>query len=180
MAALTSGHLRFRPIPAISLRGQPGALRMLRRICKWRCFMLQRLKNAWLGFRLLTRTNAAFRISAQGDDAGALKILRDTKEVLGPFTQYPFGIEAALLEIFSQGCVEGLRSDDYDLSSLKQSILCAPEYSSAEKLHLILYLEEMAATAGVTLSAAELVGQATPGEFVNHRLLRRFPKLSEA
>jgi hypothetical protein len=142
--------------------------------------MLQQFKKAWRGLKLLIRSNAAFKISARGDDAGALKLLSDTEEMLGPFTQYRFGIEPALLEIFSRGCLEGLESTDYDWCSLKLSILSAREYNSAEKLHLMLYLEELAATAGATISAAQLVGKPAPAELVNRRLVRRFPKLSEA
>jgi len=136
--------------------------------------------KAWLSLKLLIRATSAFRLSSNGDDARALRFLRDTEKMLGPLTQYRFGIEPALLEIFSRGCVEGLNAQDYDWDSLKRSIVCASEYNSAEKLHLLLYLEELATTAGVSLSMTELADRGTPKETVNRRLIRRFPKLSEA
>jgi hypothetical protein len=105
--------------------------------------------------------------------------LKATAKAIGPFTEYPFGIEPTLLDIYLKGCLAGLCADDYDWFALRERIVSAWEYNAAEKLHLIVYLEELATTAGVSLSVSDLVSEPAPTERVRSQLLARFPKLSQ-
>jgi hypothetical protein len=130
-------------------------------------------------FRLLLRAQAAFTLASRGEDARAFAHLKATAKAIGPFTEYPFGIEPTLLDIYLKGCLAGLCADDYDWFALRERIVSAWEYNAAEKLHLIVYLEELATTAGVSLSVSDLVSEPAPTERVRSQLLARFPKLSQ-
>lgn len=142
--------------------------------------MVKALKKLWLTIKLLRRAETAFDMSSRGEDELALRHLESTEKALGPLTQYMFGIEPVLLEIFLRGCLVGIKADDYDWAGLQSYILSASEYNAAEKLHLILYLEELATTAGVSLPVSDLVSQPAPTERVKQQLIDRFPKLSDA
>ena len=109
--------------------------------------MVRALRKLWRSIRLLKRADAAFSMVSRGEDEAAFRHLAATQKMLGPFTQYTFGIEPMLLEIFLRGCLSGIKADDYDWEGLRDFVLSASEYNAAEKLHLILYLEELATTA---------------------------------
>jgi hypothetical protein len=142
--------------------------------------MFRAARKLWGSIRLLKRAETAFSMVSRGEDEAAFPYLAATEKMLGPFTQYTFGIEPVLLEIFLKGCVHGVKANDYDWRALRDSILSASEYNGAEKLHLILYLEELATTAGVSLPMSNLVSRPAPTERVKRQLISRFPKLSEA
>jgi hypothetical protein len=142
--------------------------------------MLRFLKKLWLTIKLLKRADAAFAMASLGEDECALRYLKATEKSLGPLTQYTFGIEPTLLEIYLKACLGGIKADDYDWAALKGCIQSASEYNAAEKLHLIVYLEELATTAGVSLPISDLVNRPVPNQRVNRQLRRRFPKLSDA
>lgn len=142
--------------------------------------MLAKLKRLWLEIRLVRRTDAAFTMASRGEDELAFSHLQATAQTLGPLTQYRFGIEPALLEIYLRGCVAGIKADDYNWAALLDHILSASEYNDAEKLHLIAYLEELATTAGVSLPILDAIKRLAPTERVRGSLIRRFPKLSDA
>jgi hypothetical protein len=136
------------------------------------------LRNNWRSFRLLLRTSTAFTLSSRGDDEAAHEHLKATERSLGPFLHHTFGIEPALLQVFTKGNISGLTANDYDWLALRDHILSAPEYNSAEKLHLLAYLEELATTAGVLLPLPALPELSRPSERVRRGLRARFPKLS--
>jgi hypothetical protein len=142
--------------------------------------MFREFKKLWLSIRVLKRADAAFTMASRGEDEPALRYLAETEHALGPLTQYTFGIEPKLLEIFLRGCVVGLTADDYDWVALRNCIESASEYNAAEKLHLLLYLEELATTAGVSLPISDLTTGPAPTVRVKRQLRDRFPKLSEA
>jgi hypothetical protein len=142
--------------------------------------MLRVLKKFWPTIRLLKRADAAFAMASRGEDKRALRYLEGTEKSLGPLTQYTFGIEPMLLEIYLRACLLGIKADDYDWAALQGCIQSASGYNAAEKLHLIVYLEELATTAGVSLPTSELVNRPVPTEPVRRQLRARFPKLSDA
>jgi hypothetical protein len=142
--------------------------------------MFRAFKKLWLSIRLLKSADAAFAMASRGEDEAALRYLAETQQALGPLTQYAFGIEPTLLEIFLRGSVVGIKADDYDWVALQGCIVSASEYNAAEKLHLLLYLEELATTAGISLPISDLTTEAAPTERVKRQLRDRFPKLSEA
>ncbi len=139
--------------------------------------MFGTLKQLWLTIKLIRRADVAFAMASRRENRCAFQYLSAAEKELGPLTQYRFGIEPMLLKIFLKGCLVGIEADDYDWVALQEIILSASEYNGAEKLHLVVYLEELATTAGVSLSISDpptLTGRVRPG------LRRRFPKLSEA
>lgn len=138
-----------------------------------------RLKAAYRSLKLLKRADTAFTFASQEKDQLALQHIEATKAALGALSQYRFGIEPILLEIFLRGSLEGIAADDYEWMHLKEAILAASEYNAAEKIHLLVYLEELAATAGVTLPLSEIVEGSTPRQRVARHLIRRFPKLCD-
>jgi hypothetical protein len=142
--------------------------------------MFGTLKKFWLSVRLVMRADAAFAMASRGEDEAAFRYLAATKKALGPLTKYTFGIEPTLLEIYLGACLTGIKAEDYEWAALQSCILSASEYNAAEKLHLIVYLEELATTAGVSLPVSDLVNQSAPKERVRRQLLSRFPKLSDA
>jgi hypothetical protein len=137
------------------------------------------LRKFYRSLKLIIRADGAFALSSEGKNELALQHIRATEAALGPLSQYPFGVELRLLEIFSRGCLDGIKADDYDFDRLKEIILAASEYNDAERLHLLVYLEELAATAGVTLSVSEILDAPASAQRVSPRLVRRFPKLSD-
>ena len=139
--------------------------------------MFSAVKELWLTIKLIIRADVAFAMASRGEDERALRYLTATEVAFGPLTKCRFGIEPMLLMIFLKGCLFEIAPDDYDWVRLRESILSAPEYNPAEKLHLLIYLEEFATTAGVSLS---IPNQPVSTEDVSRRLKRRFPKLSEA
>ena len=118
-------------------------------------------------------------MASRGENRLALNYIRRTKAAFGPLSRYTFGIELELLEIFVRGCLNGIKADDYDWILLKHQIMAAREYNSSEKLHLLLYLEELATTAGASLPLADGIDALSATEPVSPALRRRFPKLSE-
>lgn len=142
--------------------------------------MFEALRTFWLSLRLVMRADTAFAMASRGEDEAALRYLTTTRKALGPLTKYTFGIEPTLLEIYLRACLTGIKAEDYDWTALQDCILSASEYNAAEKLHLIVYLEELATTAGVSLPVSDLVNRPPPKERVKPQLLRRFPKLSDA
>jgi hypothetical protein len=142
--------------------------------------MVKALKKFWFTIRLLKRADTAFDMASRGKDELALRHLESTETALGPLAQYMFGIEPALLEVFIRGCVVGIKADDYDWAALQSCILSASEYNAAEKLHLIVYLEELATTAGASLPVSDFVSQPAQTGRVRRQLIDRFPRLSDA
>jgi hypothetical protein len=109
-----------------------------------------------------------------------LKRINDAKNRWGDLTRYQFGIELILLEIYLKACLDGISEGDYDWLGIRDEILLAMEYNEAEKLHLLIYLEELATTAGITLPIRGLLNAPVATQKVKRQLIDRFPKLSEA
>jgi hypothetical protein len=137
------------------------------------------LKSTWISFRLIIYADSAFSLAAKEKDEDALNKIKEVSEKYGDLTQYKFGIELVLLEIFIKECHYGVSPEEYDWNGLNNIIAQSSEYNDAEKLHLLLYLEELANVVGVHLLDDKTVYFPKKGEMVASRIVRRFPKLSE-
>jgi hypothetical protein len=136
------------------------------------------IRLAFANFKLANLSDKIFDMSTREENKEALDEIRKAKETFGDLTNYRFGIELVLLEIFLKGCTSGIHKQDYDWDSLTIIIIRSEDYNEAEKLHVLIYLEELASTAGITLHLDDIVNVPAPRQKVSGRLLRRFPKLS--
>lgn len=127
---------------------------------------------------LIRRANTAFLLASKEKDKQALEVILEARRKYGNIAKYRFGVELVLLEIFLRECLDGVEESDYDWEYLKGVILSSEEYNDAERVHLLIYLEELSTTAGVTIALDSIINVATAGQKVSSRLIRRFPKLS--
>jgi hypothetical protein len=136
---------------------------------------LDTIKKGLVSLHLIWLADKAFTLAAAGKDMAALEIISEAIRKKGTLVQYKFGIELVLLQIFLKECHFGVSYEEYDWKNLRNAIARANEYNNSEKLHLLIYLDELAGVAGADVLRDTKHIDRSEGEKVSPRLIRRFP-----
>jgi hypothetical protein len=119
-------------------------------------------------------------MSASSPDENTIKQIDRLESRLGSFYNLKYGIELVLLRLFVSRLLHGPLPQDPDANSLLHHIYAASEYNDAEKLHLMLYVEELLGLSSIEniTSIIESYNLNMMSKSVDSRLIRRFPRLS--